>query len=287
MARLVPETTRYNGERRNVAHMESPQQFDHTRRRRIYEYVEQNGAVTPDTVRRNVLVQSESDSKPARSGSGLDPSRPMAAEEFDHHVSILKRDGLLEERDGRLRVGVATDAGATTVTLNGMEATVRPARQEDLTGIVGVIETIAAVDTYVVASRLAEEINREGVLLRDNESESRVFFVATVNDDAVGWLHVEGTQFPEMDHTAELTLGVLGEYRDDGLGSVLMERGLEWARGRGYQKIYQSVPATNERAVEFLEHNGWSVEATREGHYHIDDELVDEIQLAIWLDERS
>ncbi|PSP22779.1 GNAT family N-acetyltransferase [Halobacteriales archaeon QH_10_65_19] len=267
--------------------MEGSQQFDHTRRRRIYEYVEQNGAVTPDTVRRNVLVQSESDSKPARSGSGLDPSRPMAAEEFDHHVSILKRDGLLEERDGRLRVGVATDAGATTVTLNGMEATVRPARQEDLTGIVGVIETIAAVDTYVVASRLAEEINREGVLLRDNESESRVFFVATVNDDAVGWLHVEGTQFPEMDHTAELTLGVLGEYRDDGLGSVLMERGLEWARGRGYQKIYQSVPATNERAVEFLEHNGWSVEATREGHYHIDDELVDEIQLATWLDERS
>jgi len=267
--------------------MESPRQFDHTQRRRIYEYVEQNGAVTPETVRRNVLVQSDSDSKPARSGADLEPSRQMSAEAFDHHVSILKRDGLLEERDGKLRVGMAKDAGATTVDLGGVEATVRPARQEDLTGVVGVIETTAAVDTYVVASRLADEISHEGVLLRHNESESRVFFVATVDDDAVGWLHVEGTQFPEMDHTAELTVGVLAEYQDDGLGSQLMESGLDWARNHGYRKVYQSVPATNERAIEFLEYNGWSVEATRRGHYHIDDELVDEVQLAVWLDDRE
>ena len=47
------------------------------------------------------------------------------------------------------------------------------------------------------------------------------------------------------------------------------------------------VPATNEGAVEFLERNGWDMEATRRGHYRIDGDLVDEVQLATWLDDRS
>lgn len=265
--------------------MSTPRQFDHDRRRQIYEYVERNGAVEPETVRQNVLVQPETDSKPARSGADLEPSVPMQTEEFSHHVSILERDGYLEERDDKLRVALPMDVDAETVDLDGLEATVRPARQEDITGIVGVIETIATVNTYVVAARLAEEVTRDEVLFRHNESEDRVFFVATVDDDAVGWLHVGGVQFPKMSHTAELTLGVLERYRGNGLGSTLMERGLEWARDRGYRKIYQNLPATNERAIAFLEDQGWSVESTRDGHYRIDDELVDEVQLAIWLDE--
>jgi len=265
--------------------MSEGRQFDHAHRRRIYEFVEQNGAVTPERARKNVLIRPETGAKPARSGTDLEPSVSMSAEEFDHHVSILKRDGYLEEHDGKLRVALPVSEDTMTVDLDGLAATVRPARQEDITGIVGVIETVAADEQYVVAARLAEEVTREDVLLRHNESEDRVFFVATVDEDAVGWLHVGGVNAPHMGHTATLTLGVLAEYRGQGLGSTLMESGLEWASDRGYQKIYQNLPATNEPAIAFLEANGWSVEATREGHYRIDDELVDEVQLAIWLDE--
>ncbi len=265
--------------------MSELQQFDHSHRRQIYEYVEQNGAVTPETARKNVLVRPETGSKPARSGSDLEPSVPLSAEEFNHHVSMLKRDGYLEEDDGKLRVALSLDEHAETVEFDGLEATIRPARQEDLTGIVGVIETVAADDRYVVAARLAEEITREDVLLRRNESKDRVFFVATVNEDTVGWLHVGGVNAPKMGHTATLTVGVLEEYRGDGLGSKLMESGLEWAGNHGYQKVYQNLPATNERAIAFLENNGWSIESTRDGHYRIDDELIDEVQLAIWLDD--
>ncbi|WP_226483288.1 GNAT family N-acetyltransferase [Natrinema amylolyticum] len=265
--------------------MTSLRQFDHDRRRQIYEYIERNGAVRPETVRQNVLVRPETSSKPARSGSDLEPSVMMSSEEFNHHVSILKRDGYLKERDGKLRVAFPMDTGEKTVKLDDLEAIIRPARQEDITGIVGVIKAIATGDTHIVAARLADEISRDEVLLRHNESEDRVFFVATVDDDTVGWLHVGGVQFPNMSHTAELTVGVLERYRGNGLGSTLMESGLDWARNRGYRKIHQNLPKTNERAVSFLKDNGWSIESNRDGHYLIDDELVDEVQLAIWLDE--
>ena len=261
--------------------------FDRAERRRIYEYVEREGSAEPEAVRQNVLVRPESGSKPARSGAALSRSVPMDRETFRHHVSILKRDGYLEEVDGRLRVAFPMDADAETVDLDGVEAEVRPARQEDITGIVGVIETVAGETDHAVAARLAEQVGRDDVLLRHNEAESRVFFVATVEGDAVGWLHVEALQHPGMGHTAELTAGVLEEYRDGGLGAALMERGLDWARERDYLKVYQNMPATNERAIDFLEENGWTEEFRREGHYLLDGELVDGVGLAVWLDDRT
>lgn len=265
--------------------MTTRQQFDTARERRIYRYVEQNGAVEPETVRRNVLIRPETGSKPARSGPELEESIPMPAAEFERHRSALENAGYIEERDGKLRVAMGMGTEKRTVPVGDSEATVRLARQEDIGEIVDVIETIATGDIHVVARRLADELSRNGVLLRHNEREDRVFFVGTVEGETVGWLHVGGVQFPEMSHTAELTLGVLEPYRGDGLGAALMERGLAWAREQGYRKLSQNLPATNERAVSFLEDHGWSVEATREGQYLIDGELVDEVQLAIWLDE--
>ena len=45
--------------------------------------------------------------------------------------------------------------------------------------------------------------------------------------------------------------------------------------------MYQSIPASNDPAIEFLEANGWEIEAIREDHYKIDDEYIDEVMLGI------
>lgn len=257
--------------------------FGDARRRQIYEYVEQHGAVPPSEVRREVRVTPESASKPTRSGTA--EMVPIPAEEFRHHVSILKRDGYLVERDGRLEVGIQAGSESVEVEADGVTAVVRLAQQQDLTGIVGVIEQVAAEGHHVVAKRLAEEVTRTDVLLRHNESRTRTFFVATVDEDAVGWLHVSAPQLEELSHTAELTVGVLEAYRDRGIGSALMDRGLAWAQEHGYRKVTQRLPASNEAGVAFLEATGWTVEAVREGQYLVDGELEDEVQVAVWLDD--
>ena len=59
-----------------------------------------------------------------------------------------------------------------------------------------------------------------------------------------------------------------------------MERALDWARANGYQKVYNSVPSTNDGALSFLESNGWETEGVRNDHYTVDDRLVDEVMMA-------
>ncbi|WP_255168006.1 bifunctional helix-turn-helix transcriptional regulator/GNAT family N-acetyltransferase [Natrononativus amylolyticus] len=236
-------------------------EFGHEDRKRIYEYVERHGAVDPDDVQDRL---------------GIDPGG------FRHHVAILKRDGRLEIENGTLRVTI--DAGAEEEYVSeDLEFHIRPARQEDLSGIVGAIRQVAEEKTYIVAESVADEIDHENALLRHNELEARMFFVATVNGEVVGWVHLRGPELDKLSHTAELTVGVIEEYRGHGIGSHLLSRGLEWAGANGYEKVYNSVPSTNEEAIAFLEEHGWETEAVREDHYKLNGHYVDEVMMALEL----
>ena len=236
----------------------APLQFDHADRKDIYDYVESHGSVKPEAARKALQMEP----------------RP-----FGHHVSLLQRDGMLEKRDGELRVAYE-DAETEEFQEEGVDFTIRQARQEDLTGLVGAIRAAIGGGGYVDAETVADVVDSEGVLLRHNELESRMFFVACVDDDVVGWVHLKHPETTKLSHTAELTLGVLEAYRGHGIGARLLERGTEWASTQGFEKLYNSVPATNQDAIDFLEFHGWETEAVREDHYKFDETYVDEVMLA-------
>ena len=235
-----------------------PPEFDHRDRKDLYEYVERHGTADPVA---------------ARNALGMDERA------FGHHLAILRRDGVLEKDDEKLRIAY-DDVVEEEFEDEDLSFTIRQARQEDLSGLVGAIREAIGGKSYVDAETVADVVDNEGVLLRHNELESRIFFVATVNDEVVGWVHLKHPELDKLHHTAELTLGVLEEHRGHGIGSHLLERGLEWAASNGYEKIYNSVPSSNEEGIDFLESQGWEVEAVREGHYKLEGEYLDEVMLA-------
>ncbi|WP_435349616.1 GNAT family N-acetyltransferase [Haloarchaeobius sp. HRN-SO-5] len=234
--------------------------FEHEDRERIYEYVESHGTVDRSSLHRTL---------------NLDPRAVR------HHVAILKRDGYLTDTDGELKVAFEDEAAAEEHSSDDLDFVIRQARQEDLTGLVGAIRAVASGGDYIVAESVADVLDHEEVLLRHNELESRMFFVATIGDEVVGWVHIRAPELEKLAHTAELTVGVLAEYRRHDIGSHLLERGISWAASNGYEKIYNSVPATNEGAIEFLERHGWETEAVRKDHYRIGGEYVDEVMMAV------
>jgi len=234
--------------------------FDHDDREAIYDYVESHGTVRYEKLRKAI---------------GLDERA------FGHHVAILKRNGVLEEID-RDHVRIAFESGAEEeFDVDDVSFVIRQAREADLTGLVGAMRMTVEGGDYVEAESVADILEEEGVLLRHNELETRLFFVACVDNEVVGWVHIDHPEVEKLRHTAELTVGVLEEYRDQGLGNRLLERGLEWAATHDYEKVYQSIPASNDPAIEFLEANGLEIEAIREDHYKIDDEYIDEVMLGI------
>jgi len=274
-------------------------EFDSDVERRVYEYVEARGAAAREEVRDAVRIAETPGAKPPRSGT--EPAGRLSVPACNEHVDGLVDEGLLAERDGTLYV--SPDAGTERHEAEAFDYVVRPADEADREAVAELVRRIADEGAIVVDERVADAveprstsrpgqpedaIEREGALIRLNDRESRMFFVAEAGGDdgeVVGWVCVHGFELPARDHTAELTVGVAPEYREQGIGGTLLERGMAWAEAEGCLKVYQSVPGTNEEALDLLDAHGWEREATRTDHYRIDGELVDEIQLATRLDD--
>ena len=227
-------------------------------RRRIYEYVERNGTVKRHKVREIVSLPTE---------------------EFQSHLEALKADGYLREDGGTLQIALEFGAVAKHES-DGVSFVIRPGRQADFDGLVETIRDVTSEENYVVAETIAEELLYENAVTRHNTVKSRMFFVATVDGEVVGWTHLDLPQVEHLQGTAQQTVGVREEHRGHGIGSKLLQRGIEWAEANGYRKVYNSVPIVNDRALEFLTHHGWDTEAIRRNHYEIDGESVDEVMMA-------
>ena len=237
------------------------QTFETDTQHRLYDIVERNGAVGKEQLREHL---------------------PLTADELEDELASLEREGLLETDDGLVRLAIDIGEESTHET-DDLEYTIRPARQDDLTGIVGVMRQVAEENDYLVAETVVDLLDHEEVVFRHNDISSRIFFVATVDDEVVGWVHLHSPNYEKLAHTAELTTGVLEEYRGHGIGSNLLERGLLWAAENDYDKVYQSLPATNQDAIRFLEAHRWETEAIRQAHYKIDGEYVAEQMMAVMI----
>jgi L-amino acid N-acyltransferase YncA len=277
--------------------MATPQlEFESDVASRIYRYVERRGSATREEVREEVRVSESVESKPARSGT--EPSVRLPVAEFNDHVETLTDEGYLTERGERL--AVEPDAETERHDTDDFEYEVRPARESDREAVAALIREVADEGAIVVDERVADAIESEGALIRRNDRESRMVFVAerlggeadgeetaAESDDdreIVGWVSLQGFELPAREHTAELTVGVAPEHRERGTGGTLLERGMAWADSEDCRKVYQSLPATNDDALELLDEHGWSREATRTDHYKVEGELVDEVQMAKRLD---
>jgi L-amino acid N-acyltransferase YncA len=235
--------------------------FDSEASERLYEYIERNAPVEREEVEEDL---------------SMDP------ELIDQELSMLIQEGYIEDWNGVLQLAI-TYGNEERFETNGIDVTIRPAVQSDLDGLIEVMREVTAEGDYLTAESVVELLDDEEVVLRNDKREFRIFFVATVDEQVVGWVHLRSPNFAKLHHTAELTVGVEAASRGHGIGGRLMEYALDWAEANGYEKVYQSLPATNQDAVRFLEEHRWETEAVRKAHYKIGDEYVAEQQMAVML----
>ena len=81
-------------------------------------------------------------------------------------------------------------------------------------------------------------------------------FVVDTNDEVVGWCDIV-TRESYPDTVGFIGLGLMPEYRDRGIGTLLMERAIEEARYAGFREIRLDCRESNERALHLYRKLGF------------------------------
>lgn len=93
-----------------------------------------------------------------------------------------------------------------------------------------------------------------------NRSDKNIFIIARVDGRIAGNLGFTGSELNRYAHQGEFGMSVLKEYWGNGIGSLLIETLLGWARENGIRRISLRVDENNQRAQKLYEKFGFKQE---------------------------
>ncbi len=160
---------------------------------------------------------------------------------------------------------------------------IREARPADAAQLVPFVQRLAAEPNIYIAMSAGEftmtVADEEKFLADFAAADNSLYLIAESEGTLVGSLNCNGGRRRATRHVAELGMSVAKEWRGRGIGSRLMARAVEWARGTGIiLRLQLYVYVENAPAIHLYEKFGFVVEGRlrkalyRDGSYH--DDLV-------------
>lgn len=162
---------------------------------------------------------------------------------------------------------------------------VRPARDSDAPALVGLAENVGREDgRWILGTGPWRSIADERRYLRTiHKHPDAAVFVAEDEGAIVGRLSLARDPHPASRHVADLGLMVAETHRRRGVGTMLLEQAVAWARAAGVGKLELHVFPWNEPAIRLYEAFGFVREGHRRAHYRRDGADVDALLMAYHL----
>jgi ribosomal protein S18 acetylase RimI-like enzyme len=113
------------------------------------------------------------------------------------------------------------------------------------------------------------------------------FLGALDEDRVVGWCEIRRDLLPGRAHTGMLGMAVRAPYRGKGLGRQLMERALQAARERGFERIELMVRSPNAHAIRLYSKVGFQEEGRKRDAVRLDEGSEDEVLMALHFREKN
>jgi len=137
---------------------------------------------------------------------------------------------------------------------------------------------------FIVPEGLPNSVQEERAFLEFMTPDTHLMLLALDGEIAAGHLLANFGIFEMNRYTADLGIINYQGYRGQGIGTNLMLKSFQILRERGIMKITISVFAPNTKALRFYERLGFKKEGVREKQWLFEDEFIDEIILAKFLD---
>lgn len=146
------------------------------------------------------------------------------------------------------------------------------------------MDRVARERKYLGFTRAAPIEETRKSLVEDME-RGVIRLIAVDDSKIVGWCHIRPDRWEGFTHAGWLGMGVLKEYRGQGIGSALLHRSLGEARNRGLERVELSVFASNITAIRLYEKFKFEVEGRKKKARKLDGSYDDIIVMALIFDQ--
>ncbi|MGI9247341.1 MAG: GNAT family N-acetyltransferase [Steroidobacteraceae bacterium] len=131
-----------------------------------------------------------------------------------------------------------------------------PLGKEHLPGFHAALDRIAREERYL-AMLQAPTFTRTRRIVLESLREGAIHLVALIADEVVGWCDLRPKAAVMLRHSAVLGMGVVAEWRGQGLGTRLLASALDMADARGIRRSELVVRADNAPAIALYRRFGF------------------------------
>ena len=132
-----------------------------------------------------------------------------------------------------------------------------------------------------------DNIEKETRLISDYEkSPNSILLVAEINSELIGNIDLTGSNRAKMKHTAMIGMGIKQEWRNQGIGRILIESVIDWAKKNvQIEIIWLDVYASNTLGYNLYKNTGFIVSGVIKGFFKYGDEYTDKVQMYLRIRE--
>lgn len=174
-------------------------------------------------------------------------------------------------------------------TFTRIPYTVRRATPADCSAVLSLQkQVITETDEYFV--RTAAELEAEGESACDSlvnllERSNSLWIVAVLDGEIIGSLDFHGGRYERVGHVGNFGMLVRKDFRNQGIGTALLESMLEWAHAApGVEKVTTTLFTTNARAMTLYSKHGFVGQGVRQREYQVSPgRYLDAVVMAKWV----
>ncbi|HLR40506.1 MAG TPA: GNAT family N-acetyltransferase [Virgibacillus sp.] len=157
---------------------------------------------------------------------------------------------------------------------------IKTADAEEFIQLVQQVEREAAYMLFEPGERdISVEQQRERIKVVEQDEHSAIF-LAEKKHHLAGYLMAIGSSANRNKHTIYLVVGILDEYRWQGVGTNLFEQLENWATEQSVHRMELTVVTRNEAGLALYKKRGFEIEGTKRDSLLINGEYLDEYYMA-------
>lgn len=165
---------------------------------------------------------------------------------------------------------------------------VKEADRKDAARVIAYCQVIGGETDYLSFGEGEFDISLEEekkILSEYKEAENKLFIYAELNGEIVGLLDLKASHKARIRHSGEFGISVMKQHLGKGIGGILIEYMLDWAKKTGIiKKVNLHVISNNESAINLYRKYDFTMEGRIRKEFYINGEYFDLISMGYWIE---